>query len=73
MAWHNDGAGTLSKLMQAEDQQRQEAAKNHQFACVPWRGRGGELGACVYCGKQPDPITSYYSDRANSGLAALAK
>lgn len=48
-------------------------AKSHKHVCVPWRGAGGDIGACVYCGKKQDAITSYYTDRANSGLAALAR
>lgn len=38
--------------------------------CVPWRGAGGDIGACVYCGIKVDAITAYYTDRANSGLSA---
>lgn len=34
-------------------------------------GSSGELGACIYCGKQVDAITAY-SDRANSCYAAKA-
>lgn len=68
-----DAAKRLSLFIQAEEKQRAEYAKNHAGACVPWRGRDGVLGACIYCGKQADAITAYYADRANSGLAALAK
>lgn len=62
-----------SALAQREEEARIEANANHAGPCVQWRGRGGKIGACIYCGKDPDPITSYYTDRANSGLAALAK
>lgn len=27
------------------------AAPKRPGACVPWRGRGGDLGACIYCGE----------------------
>jgi len=63
----------LSDAMQAEEAQRSERFKNHPFECVPWRGAGGDIGACVYCGKKPDAITSYYTDRARSGLASRAQ
>lgn len=43
---------------------------NHKFGCVGWRGIGGEIGKCIYCGKFPDATTQYYSDRLQSGLAA---
>ena len=61
----------LSRLIQAEEQQRQVNAKTHQFACVPWRGAGGEIGRCIYCGKI-DSITQFYTDRANGHHAAKA-
>ena len=25
--------------------------KSLKHTCVPWRGRGGDIDACVYCGK----------------------
>lgn len=54
----------LSAAIQTEEAQR---AGKHAGACVPWRGRDGALGACVYCGKPVDSVTSYYADRAASG------
>jgi hypothetical protein len=63
---------TLARLQKKEEAQRVENAKNHIGQCVPWRGRFGALGACIYCGKQVDAITAYYSDRANSCHAAKA-
>lgn len=68
--WLNNEA-ILSAAIQQEEAQRQEHAKSHAGNCVPWRGRDGELGACIYCGKKPDAITAYYLDRASSGQAAL--
>lgn len=61
-----------SRLMQAEEAKRAANARNHTMPCVPWRGRDGAIGLCVYCGKQVDPITAYYSDRAASCHAAKA-
>lgn len=66
---HDEHQMVLSRLMQAEEALRAENAKNHRGACVPWRGRDG---ACIYCGKQVDVITAYYSDRANGHHAAKA-
>lgn len=60
----------LSKSIEKEEKQRSENAKNHKFECVPWRGKDGEIGACIYCGKMPDALTQYYLDRAQSGLAS---
>lgn len=63
-------AQTLARLQRQEEQQRAEAALNHQSPCVPWRGTGGELGACIYCRKKADEIiTAYYADRANGAHA----
>lgn len=45
---------TLARLQVAEEVARADAAKNHHMPCVPWRGRDGALGACIYCGKMPD-------------------
>lgn len=45
---------TLARLQVAEEIARADAVKNHRMPCVPWRGRGGALGACIYCGKMPD-------------------
>lgn len=39
--------------------------------CVPWRGRGGDIGACIHCGAKADAIAVYYADRAASGQAVL--
>lgn len=61
----------LSAAIQSEEAQRSIAAKKHLGACVPRRGRGGDLGACIYCGEKPDSITAYYADRAASGQAVL--
>ncbi len=69
---HEEHQAVLSRLMQAEETQRRENAEKHQGACVPWRGRGGTLGACIYCGKRLDAITAYYNDRANGHHAAKA-
>lgn len=66
-----DSAVILSCAMQEEEKQRADTGKSHAGACVPWRGRDGELGACIYCGKPTDAITAYYADRAASGQAAL--
>lgn len=66
-----DHAVIRSAAIQQEEAQRVDAAKNHVGACVPWRGRDGEIGACIYCGKPTDAITAYYADRAASGQAAL--
>lgn len=30
--------------------------------CVPWRGRGGDIGACVRCGAQPANATDQKLD-----------
>lgn len=68
---HDEHQAVLSRLMHAEEALRVENAKKHRGSCVPWRGRDGALGACVYCGKQVDAITAYYSDRANSGQSPL--
>lgn len=62
----------LSAQMRAEEAQRKEYLKNHRGSCVPWRGRFGALGDCIYCGKQVDAITSYYTDRAAGHHAAKA-
>lgn len=70
---HDEHQVLLSKLMQAEETQRQKNAKAHRGPCVPWRGAGGLLGACIYCNKPTDPITQYYTDRANGHHAALAR
>lgn len=43
---------------------------NHK--CVPWRGRGGDIGTCVHCGSKPDAISAYYLDRAHGVHAAKA-
>lgn len=56
---------TLSRLQAAEEAARAAAAKRHAMPCVPWRGRDGALGACIYCGKMPDAITQFYLDRAD--------
>lgn len=61
----------LSLSMQKEELQRAEYAKSHGGTCVFWRARDGSLGACVYCGKEADPITAHYLDRQASGQAAL--
>lgn len=61
----------LSKRIAQEEKQRRESAANHKGPCVPWRGAGGEIGRCIYCGKMPDAITRHYDDRANSGQSAL--
>jgi hypothetical protein len=66
-----DQAVIQSRLMQAEEAKRAENAKNHVGPCVPWRGRDGKLGACIYCGKM-DAISAYYIDRANGCHAAKA-
>lgn len=26
--------------------------KKHEHECVPWRGCGGKIGACIYCEPQ---------------------
>lgn len=59
----------LSAAIQGEEAQR--AGEDHKGPCVQWRGRGGDIGSCIYCGKKPDAITAYYSDRAISGMATL--
>lgn len=64
---------TLARLQQQEEAQRQENARNHTMPCVPWRGRHGEIGACIYCGKKPDAITAYYFERANGHHANRAQ
>lgn len=51
---------------------RKHDLRSTPHVCVPWRGRGGDLGACLQCGKVVDPITNYYSDRANGAHAAKA-
>lgn len=66
-----DQQAELAKHMTREEEQRRAAHENHKGPCVPWRGAGGELGRCVYCGKMPDAITQYYTDRNDSGQAAL--
>ena len=66
-----DQDAILSAAMQSEEAQSADAAKKHPGACVPWRGRDGELGSCVYCGKPTDAITAYYADRVYSGQASL--
>lgn len=66
-----DHAVILSAAIQQEEAQRKVAATVHDGACVPWRGHGGETGACIYCGKPTDAITAYYADRAASGQASL--
>lgn len=68
---HQEHQVLLSQLMQAEEAQRAANAKNHIGSCVPWRGRDGAIGICIYCGTPVDPITAYYSDRAASGQATL--
>ena len=45
---------TLARLQVAEEIARADAAKNHHMPCVPWRGRDGALGACIYCGKMAE-------------------
>lgn len=66
-----DHDAILSASMQNEEDQRVDAAQKHVGACVPWRGRDGALGACIYCGKPTDAITAYYADRQASGQATL--
>ena len=29
---------------------RSNALQQPPCACVPWRGRGGDVGSCIYCG-----------------------
>jgi hypothetical protein len=63
----------LSMAMVSEELQRKEYVRNHKFECVPWRGAGGEIGSCIYCGKKQDSITKYYLDRANGAHANRAR
>lgn len=56
----------LSCAIQTEE----KARSAHE--CVPWRGRDGNIGLCIYCGRDTrDPITSYYQDRQIGGLGVL--
>lgn len=57
----------LSAAIETEEAARQ---KQHPGPCIPWRGREGAIGCCVYCGKPVDAITEYYADRQASGLSA---
>lgn len=43
----------LASAIRKEEAQRKEFAKKHTNAapCVPWRGAGGDIGACIYCGE----------------------
>lgn len=61
----------LSRAMQEEELARAEYVKKHRHACVPWRGCGGEIGSCIYCGKQLDALSLHLADRAASGQSPL--
>lgn len=63
----------LIAAMDREEAQRKTAALEHKGPCVPWRGRDGELGRCIYCGERADAITAYYTDRANGVHANRAR
>lgn len=69
---YQDEQASLAAHQMREERQRREAAQNHKGPCVPWRGAGGKLGRCIYCGKI-DPITDYYSDRATGAHANRAR
>ncbi len=68
-----DAQAILAAAQIQDEAQRKQAAQEHKGPCVPWRGRGGELGACIYCGQPVDAITAYYSDRANGHHANRAR
>lgn len=40
-------------------------AEPHPGKCTPWRGAGGELGKCVYCGKVPDTANAQVGQSQN--------
>ena len=40
----------LAAAISKEETQRKDAAQNSPHECVPWRGAGGDLGKCIYCG-----------------------
>ena len=48
---YKDSQAKLVEYQQREAQQRKNYAENHKGPCVPWRGAGGEIGRCIYCGK----------------------
>lgn len=60
----------MKEQIQTVESKTDKDDPNHKFGCVGWRGVGGEIGKCIYCGKIPDAITQYYSDRLQSGRAA---
>ena len=48
---YKDSQAKLVEYQRREEQQRKNYAENHKGPCVPWRGLGGEIGRCIYCGK----------------------
>lgn len=40
----------LSAAITKEESERKDFCRNGPHRCVPWRGAGGEIGKCVYCG-----------------------
>ena len=48
---YQDSQAKLAEYQRREEQQRKNYAENHKGPCVPWRGAGGKIGSCIYCGK----------------------
>ena len=48
---YKDSQAKLVEYQRREEQQRKNYVENHKGPCVPWRGAGGEIGRCIYCGK----------------------
>jgi hypothetical protein len=69
--WDDTDYDAMADAMLAADPQAPvaDAARAEPHQCVPWRGRGGVLGACVYCGEvgmtydeAVQALTSFYGD-----------
>ena len=54
---HERPEGVMRDALRGMEEAAREAV-SHPGACVPWRGRDGDLGACIYCGKKLDAITA---------------
>ena len=50
---YQESQSKLAEYQRREEQQRKNYAENHKGPCAPWRGAGGEIGRCIYCGKPP--------------------
>lgn len=54
--WTKEQAQDLAAAISKEEQQRKYFLSSRNHSCVPWRGAGGEIGNCIYCGNKVEGV-----------------